>query len=325
VAILLYRLGRFSFRHSWRVLTVWILLLAGALGAGIALGGQTQESFAIPGTESQIALDRLEAVFPSVAGASATGVIVAEDGSRIENSEAVIERITSAIESIDGIDSAVSPFSQYAGKAISDDHSMAIIRVQFDGISTDVTEATIDDLVMTGNIAEAAGLRLEFGGQVFQDTSFGITVTEVIGVVFAGLVLVITFGSLLAAGMPLLSALLGVGIVMGLTTVSSSAPLLALMIGLAVGIDYALFIVSRHRAQLAQGEDPEESAAMAVGTAGSAVVFAGVTVIIALLGLLVVGIPFLSVMGVGAAVAVFIAMGIATTLIPRCSAWREPD
>jgi RND superfamily putative drug exporter len=323
VATLLYRLGRFSFRHSWRVLTVWILLLAGTLGAGIALGGQTQESFAIPGTESQIALDRLEAVFPSVAGASATGVIIAEDGSRIENSESVIERITSAIESIDGIDSAVSPFSQYAGKAISDDHSMAIIRVQFDGISTDVTEATIDDLVMTGKIAEAAGLRLEFGGQVFQDTSFGITVTEVIGVVFAGLVLVITFGSLLAAGMPLLSALLGVGIVMGLittfsafTTVSSSAPLLALMIGLAVGIDYALFIVSRHRAQLAQGEDPEESAAMAVGTAGSAVVFAGVTVIIALLGLLVVGIPFLSVMGVGAAVAVFIAMGIATTLIP---------
>jgi len=323
VATLLYRLGRFSFRRPWRVILVWLILIGGTLGAGIALGGETQESFEIPGTESQAALDRLEAVFPSVAGASATTVIVAEDGSRIESSEAVIERVTSVISRIDGIDSAVSPFSEYAGKAISDDHSMAIIRVQFDGVATDVTESTLEQLVATADIGEDAGLRIEFGGQVFQDNSFGITVTEVIGVAFAGLVLVITFGSLLAAGMPLLSALLGVGIVMGLittlsafTTVSSSAPLLALMIGLAVGIDYALFIVSRHRAQLAQGEEPEESAAMAVGTAGSAVVFAGVTVIIALLGLLVVGIPFLSVMGIGAAVAVLIAMGVATTLLP---------
>jgi RND superfamily putative drug exporter len=142
-------------------------------------------------------------------------------------------------------------------------------------------------------------------------------------VIFAGVVLLITFGSLLAAGMPLISAILGVGIVMGgitafsaFTTVSSSAPLLALMIGLAVGIDYSLFILSRHRTQLARGETPEESAAMAVGTAGSAVVFAGLTVIIALLGLLVVGIPFLSVMGVGAAVAVLVAIGVATTLVP---------
>ncbi|MBH0008804.1 MMPL family transporter [Salinibacterium sp. SWN1162] len=323
MATLLYRLGRFSYRHPWRVLVVWLLLVGGTLGGGIALGGQTQESFEIPGTESQAALDRLEAVFPSVAGASATAVIVDEDGSRIENSETVIEAITAAIDRIDGIDSAVSPFDEYAGKAISDDHSMAIIRVQFEGVATDVTEATLEELIDTATIGEDADLRVEFGGQVFQDTSFGLTVTEVIGVVFAGLVLVITFGSLLAAGMPLLSALIGVGIVMGLittlsafTTVSSSAPLLALMIGLAVGIDYALFIVSRHRAQLAHGEEPEESAAMAVGTAGSAVIFAGVTVIIALLGLLVVGIPFLSVMGIGAAVAVFIAMGVATTLLP---------
>jgi RND superfamily putative drug exporter len=145
----------------------------------------------------------------------------------------------------------------------------------------------------------------------------------VFGLLFAAVVLLVTFGSLVAAGMPLLSAILGVAIVIGgigaisaFTTVSSSAPLLALMIGLAVGIDYSLFILSRHRNQLAAGIDPEESAATAVGTAGSAVVFAGITVIIALLGLLVVGIPFLSVMGVGAAFAVLIAIGVATTLVP---------
>ena len=323
MATLLYRLGRFSYRHAWRVIGVWVLVLIAVLGAGIGLGGKTQESFAIPGTESQQALDRLEAVFPSVAGASATAVVVAPAGASIGSEKATIEELVTAIEKVPGIDSAMSPFDQYAGKAISDDGTMAIIRVQFDGPSTDVTDATIADLKATAEVGTAEGLQVEFGGQVFQETSVAITITEVFGVIFAGVVLVITFGSLLAAGMPLLSALLGVGIVMGaimtlsaFTTVSSSAPLLALMIGLAVGIDYALFILSRHRTQLAKGEGPEESAAMAVGTAGSAVVFAGVTVIIALLGLLVVGIPFLSVMGVGAAVAVLIAIGVATTLLP---------
>jgi RND superfamily putative drug exporter len=323
MATLLYRLGRFSYRHSWRVIGVWLLLLVATLGGGIALGGQTQDSFAIPGTESQAALDRLEAVFPSVAGASATGVVVAPDGASVEDEKATIDKLVTAIADVPGVDSVVGPFDEYAGNAVSDDKSMAIIKIQFDGPSTDVTEKTIADLKDTAAIGEKAGMQVEFGGQVFQETSVPITITEVFGVVFAGVVLFITFGSLLAAGMPLLSALLGVGIVMGaimatsaFTTVSSSAPLLALMIGLAVGIDYALFILSRHRSQLARGEDPEESAAMAVGTAGSAVVFAGLTVIIALLGLLVVGIPFLSVMGVGAAVAVLLAIGVATTLLP---------
>lgn len=323
MATLLYRLGRFAYRHAWRVIAVWLILAAGVIGAGVALGGQTQESFAIPGTESQQALDRLDAVFPSVAGASATAVVVAPTGTAITADQATIEQLASAIAKVPGIDSATSPFSAYAGNAISSDKTMAIIRVQFDGPSSGVTAATLTGLKNTASIGEKAGLTVAYGGQVFQDNTFGITVTEAFGVIFAGVVLFITFGSLLAAGMPLLSALLGVGIVMGaittisaFTTVSSSAPLLALMIGLAVGIDYALFILSRHRTQLARGEDPEESAAMAVGTAGSAVVFAGLTVIIALLGLLVVGIPFLSVMGVGAAVAVFIAIGVATTLLP---------
>lgn len=325
MATLLYRLGRFSYRNAWKVLLVWMIAFVGILGGGIALGGQTQESFSIPGTESQNALDRLEAVFPSVAGASSQVVLVAPDGRTVDDDAAVatIDDMVTAIEDIPGVDSVVSPFSEYAGVAVNDDASMAIIRVQFDGPSTEVTDATLEKLTATASIAEQGDLRAEFGGQVFQDTSFGITITEVFGVVFAGLVLFITFGSLLAAGMPIATALVGVGISIGaisgytaFATVSSTAPLLALMIGLAVGIDYALFILSRHRNQLALGEDPEESAGLAVGTAGSAVVFAGVTVIIALLGLLVVGIPFLSVMGVGAAVAVLIAILVAVTLLP---------
>ncbi|MBN9151187.1 MAG: MMPL family transporter [Micrococcales bacterium] len=325
MATLLYRLGRFSFQRPWRVIATWLVLLVAILGGGFALGGQSQESFVIPGTESQQALDRLEAVFPEVAGANAEVVLVAPAGHLVTSAayENAIKSMATAIRDIPGINSVTTPFDEYAGKQLSDDKTMAIARVQFDGASTHVTDATLTDLKATASIAEDAGLRVEFGGQVFQDTSFGITVTEVFGVIFAGIVLLITFGSLLAAGMPLLSALIGVGIVIGgitaasaFTTISSSAPLLALMIGLAVGIDYTLFILSRHRNQLAAGEEVEESAAEAVGTAGSAVVFAGVTVIIALLGLLVVGIPFLSVMGVGAAFAVLIAIGVATTLLP---------
>lgn len=325
MATLLYRLGRFSYRRPWRVIGTWFVLLVALLGGGIALGGQSQESFAIPGTESQQALDRLEAVFPEVAGASAEAVIVAPEGQKVTDpaNQATIDRMADAIRDISGINSVTTPFDEYAGRQLSDDASMAITRIQFDGTSTEVTDATLHELTATASIADDAGLRVEFGGQVFQQTSFGITVTEIFGVVFAGIVLLVTFGSLLAAGMPLLSALIGVGIVIGgimtasaFTTISSSAPLLALMIGLAVGIDYTLFILSRHRNQLAAREELEESAAKAVGTAGSAVVFAGVTVIIALLGLLVVGIPFLSIMGVGAAFAVLIAMGVATTLLP---------
>ena len=325
MATLLYRLGRFSFRRAWIIIGIWAALLITVLGGGIALGGQSQESFVIPGTESQEALDRLSAVFPQVAGASAQVVSEVPNGSTVDDApykQAILDQ-AAAIEKIDGVSSVTTPFDEYAGRAISDDKTMALTKVQFDGASTDVSDASIMKLLDTATIGKDAGLTVAFGGQLLQDNSVGLTWTEALGVLFAGIVLVITFGSLLAAGMPLLSAIIGVGIaaggILGLSAfvdVSSSAPLLAVMIGLAVGIDYALFILSRHRKQLADGLDPEESAAMAVGTAGSAVVFAGVTVIIALLGLLVVQIPFLSVMGVGAAVAVLIAIGIATTLVP---------
>lgn len=325
MATLLYRLGRFSYRRAWTVIGVWVVLFIAILGGGVALGGQTQESFAIPGTESQNALDRLDAVFPSVAGASAQAVYEVPAGASVEAApyRTAIEKMATAIEKISGVDTVISPFNKYAGKAITPNHAMARTQVQFTGDSSHVSKATLEKLTATASIARDAGMTVDFGGQVFQDNTFGITITEVFGVIFAGVVLLITFGSLVSAGMPLLSALVGVGIVVGgisvvsaFTPVSSTAPMLALMIGLAVGIDYALFILSRHRTQLARGETPEESAATAVGTAGSAVVFAGVTVIIALLGLLVVGIPFLSVMGVGAAFAVLVAIGVATTLLP---------
>ena len=325
MATVLYRIGHFAYRRAWLVIGVWVILLVGIFGGGVALNGQTQESYAIPGTESQDAIDSLAAVFPSAAGAQVQVVYQVPSGASVEDAvyQAAIESMATTIETIDGVDTVLTPFSEYASDAISSDSETAFSQVTLTGQSTDVSAETLDALVATQSIGEDAGMQVAFGGQVFQDNTFGITVTEVLGVLFAGVVLFITFGSLLAAGMPLLMAMIGVGVAIGgitavsaFVSVSSTAPMLALMLGLAVGIDYSLFIVSRHRSQLATGMKPHESAATAVATAGGAVVFAGITVIIALLGLLVVGIPFLSVMGLGAAFAVLVSIGVAITLLP---------
>jgi RND superfamily putative drug exporter len=325
VALFLHRIGRFAFRRAWLVIAAWAVALAALLGAGIGLGGQLQESYSIPGTESQAAIDKLAAVFPQTAGAAVKAVVEAPDGASVEDEpyRTAIADMEDELEGVDGVANVLGPFDEYAGKQVSDDSRTAYIQVQFDSPTTDVTDASIEAVTATGEIAHDAGLVVGFGGEVFQDTDFGLTVTELLGVLFAGVVLVITFGSLLSAGMPLITALVGVGaafggisIVAAFAPVSNTAPMLAVMIGLAVGIDYALFILSRHRTQLARGQDPAESAAEAVATAGGAVVFAGLTVIIALLGLLVVGIPFLSVMGVAAAFAVLVAVFGAVTLLP---------
>jgi RND superfamily putative drug exporter len=325
VATLLYRLGSFSFRHPWRMVAVWLILMIGILGGGVALGGKTNDSFAIPGTESQNAIDRLEAVFPSAAGASAQIVVSVPSGASVKNEpyRSAIDELATKAAKVPGVDSASSPFSKYASNAVSANKTAAIIAVQFKDQQENVKPASLTDLQDLSPIATDAGMKIGFGGSVFQDNTVSISPTEGIGVLFAGLVLFIAFGSLLAAGMPLLTAIVGIGVTIGgvlaaskFLVIGSSTPLLALMIGLAVGIDYGLFILSRHRNQLARGMAVEESAATAVATSGSAVVFAGGTVIIALLGLLVVGIPFLSAMGVAAAAGVLVAIFASTTLLP---------
>ncbi|HET6825274.1 MAG TPA: MMPL family transporter [Amnibacterium sp.] len=321
----LYRLGRTSHRHPWRVVAAWGLLLLVVCVAGFGFGGKLADSFTIPGTESQAALDRLDAVFPQAAGGSAQAVLVAPAGQRIDEpaEKAAIGRMVTAITALPGVESASSPFSKYATKAISANHRAAIIAVQFSAADSGVTATTKQRLKDTAAIGRAAGMQVAFSGQAFQQSSVGVSVTEGLGLLFAGVVLVVTFGSLLAAGLPLVSAVIGVvlsyaaiRIIALFTDVSTSAPTLALMLGLAVGIDYGLFIISRHREQLAGGMPIAESVAAAVATAGTAVTFAGVTVIIALLGLLIVGIPFLSIMGVGAAFAVLVAVSSSLTLLP---------
>jgi putative drug exporter of the RND superfamily len=320
----LARVGAASMRRAWLVIVAWVLLLGGVLGGAFALGPDMQESFEIPGTESQEALDHLGSVFPQVAGSSVQVVVRADDGVEAHR-DAIVEQ-AEAIADVDLVAQALDPWSEFANDQISDDGTVAYTLVQFEPTGS-ARPATLDEVVATADALRADGVEVEFGGQVFQSQSVGVTIVEVFGVVFAGVVLFVTFWSLLAAGMPLITALVGVGITMGgvlgasaLVTVSNSAPLMALMIGLAVGIDYALFILSRHRSQLARGMGVIESGSLAVGTSGTAVVFAGITVIVALVGLLIVNIPFLSVMAIGAAGSVAIAIAAATTLLPAIMA-----
>ncbi|HEU4546076.1 MAG TPA: MMPL family transporter, partial [Microlunatus sp.] len=323
----LYALGRAAYRRRVRVLLIWVAVLVVALAGAGALGGKFDEKFTVPGTESQAALDSLNRTFPQAGGVTAQVVVVVPEGASVRDAEnrQQINEATEAFERIDDVDSAMSPFDQYAKGVINDDDRAAIIQLQLitvDGAVTEATFAAIDD---EAEALQAAipGSQVSPGGSAYSDTRPGLTITEGLGVLIALIVLWLTLGSLRAAGMPLITALLGVGLTVmlifaatGLTTVSSTTPLLAIMLGLAVGIDYALFITSRHRDQLAAGMDAEESVAEAVATAGSAVVFAGLTVMIALSGLAVAGIPFLTTMGVAASVGVGIAVVIALTLLP---------
>ncbi|MGW8455857.1 MMPL family transporter [Streptomyces niveus] len=315
MASLLYRLGRFSFRRRKRVVAVWLLLLVVLGGAAATLMGPTSDKFTMPGTESQRALDSLQEQFPQASGTTGTIVIAAPEGAKLD--KGAVAPVVRDAAAVDGVVGAVDPFQ--AG-AVSEDGRYALVQVQFEAVADEVTDAQRAAYEKVG--ADADGLRVEHGGEVL-NAEVEVGSTEAIGVLIAAGVLVVTFGSLVAAGMTLLNALVAVAAGMaGLFAVSSvveltsTAPILALMLGLAVGIDYSLFITSRHRQYLTEGVDAEEAAGRAVGTAGSAVVFAGATVVIALAGLTVVNIPFLSVMGLAAAGTVAVAVLVALTLLP---------
>nr|WP_193571208.1 efflux RND transporter permease subunit [Diaminobutyricibacter tongyongensis] len=325
---MLYSIGRWAYRSRKLVLSLWIVLLVALGGGALAFNQGTDNSFSIPGTESQQALDTLSRTFPQVSGTSAQVVVVAPHGSTVRAAD-ITAPVADAVKSlgeIHGVAAVTSPYNERVKNTVSSDGSAAVITVQLTGQQSTVTAATKDAVKAAGadlQSALPAGSQVAVGGQVFSQTLPSISATELIGVGVALVVLILTFGSFIAAGMPLLTALLGVLLSVALIfiatlfgPISSTTPLLALMLGLAVGIDYSLFIISRHQSQLKAGVDPEESTARAVATAGSAVLFAGITVIIALLGLSVANIPFLTTMGIAASVAVAIAVLISLTLTP---------
>ena len=324
MATFLHRLGRLAFRKRWYVILMWLAVL-GAVGVGaLKAPGASDEEFSMPGIESQKAFDLMEQRFPGVTadGATARVVFVAPNGQKVtaaENKKAVEEAVADLADGSQ-VASAVDPFK--AG-AVSKDGTTAYATVTYKVTANDLTDASKSHLEDTLHAAQDSGLTVEAGGTAMAEQGGAGGMAEVIGVAIASVVLLITFGSLAAAGLPLLTALVGVGFSMatilalsdalGLSTTTGT---LAMMLGLAVGIDYALFVVSRYREERAKGRSPEEATALATGTAGSAVVFAGLTVVIALAGLAVVGIPMLTKMGLAAAGAVVVAVLIALTLVP---------
>ncbi|MFE1361481.1 MMPL family transporter [Streptomyces harbinensis] len=318
----LFRLGRWSFRHRWTVVGIWtLLLLTIALGAA-TLSGKTNDNFELSGLESTQAFDLIKDRDPEAApdGATARVVFQAPDGASLTDS-AHRQAVTDALTALttENVLAVLDPFTT---GAISEDGRTGYASVSYALSAADLTTTDREALETARDIAERAGLTATVGGDVLGVEMDG-ALAELIGIAIALVVLALTFGSLLAAGMPLLTALVGVGIgiaaiatLTGFTELSTTTPALGTMLGLAVGIDYALFILSRYQTEARQGRPLEEAAGRAVGTAGSAVVFAGLTVIIALVGLSVCGIGFLTEMGLGGAFTVAIAVLVALTLLP---------
>ncbi|OQD53050.1 hypothetical protein BM536_034140 [Streptomyces phaeoluteigriseus] len=324
MATFLYRVGRLAFRRRWYVALVWAAVLA-AVGLGaVKAPGASDEQFSMPGIESQKAFDLMEQRFPgaSADGATARVVFVAPGGQKVTAAEnrRTVEDVVADLADGPQVASAADPFT---ARAVSEDGTTAYATVTYKVAANELTDDSTARLDRALEDARATGLTVEAGGDAFEESGGPGGVAEIIGVSIAAVVLLVTFGSLAAAGLPLLTALIGVGVSMatimalsdalGLSTTTGT---LAMMLGLAVGIDYALFVVSRYREERARGRTPEEATGLAVGTAGSAVVFAGLTVVIALAGLAVVGIPMLTKMGLAAAGAVVVAVLIALTLVP---------
>ncbi|MET9494983.1 MMPL family transporter [Streptomyces sp. NPDC006552] len=324
MATFLYKLGKLAFRRRHFVALIWVALLTLAGVGAASAPTAASSSFSIPGTEAQKAFDLLDARFPGSAADGATARVVFkapahEKLTGAANKADVQDTVAALKSSSTQVASVADPF---AAKTVSKDGTIAYTSATYKVSSMELSDDDRDGLQKVIDEAKKTGLTVEVGGDALQAMP-ETGATEVIGIAIAAVVLVITFGSLLAAGLPLLTALIGVGIgVSSITALANALDLgtttstLAMMIGLAVGIDYALFIVSRYRAELALGREREEAAGRAVGTAGSAVVFAGLTVVIALVGLAVVNIPMLTKMGIAAAGTVAIAVLIALTLIP---------
>ena len=324
MATLLYRIGRFAFRRRGLTLLLWFLVLVGAAVAASSAPAPPADTFSMPGTESQKALDLLNEKFPAASadGASARVVLRAPANEKISDPEAK-KSVASLVADLSKAPQVVRTSDPFATGAVSKDGTTAYMIVTYKVATAEVSDKAHDALLKAARDARTDGLRVEMGGDAVPVDQAAGGSAEGIGIGVAILILLVTFGSLVAAGMPLLTAVIGVGIgisaigALGSTLgLSSTTTTLAMMIGLAVGIDYALFIVSRYRGEMAEGREREEAAGRAVGTAGSAVVFAGLTVIVALGGLAVVNVPILTKMGLAAAGTVAIAVLVAITLVP---------
>jgi RND superfamily putative drug exporter len=319
----LYRLGRLATRRRRLVLGVWLVLLVGVVAAAVGSGGKTIDNFTVPGTQSQKAADLLAKRIPAFAGAQTQVVFATSGPARVTESvyKTSIETALANLKKVPQVAVVSDPFQT---GSIAPGGTAALAQIQYSASNANVKTSTLDALNTAVAPSRDAGVQTQFSGSVYPGSTAKVSeLPEVIGIAIGFVILLVMFGAFTAAGLPILTALIGVVIgLMGVTAVAavvdvaSASTSLAIMLGLSCGIDYALFISSRHRTNLLQGMTVEESIALAVGTSGSSVVFAAATVMLALCGLAVVGIPFLTVMGLCAAGAVLIAALVALTLVP---------
>ena len=321
----LARLGRACARHRWRTIAIWLAAIVAVVGVSRVAGGTLVDDFSIPNSDAQRAFDLLDERFPDRSGDSATLVFAVDEG-RLDDaaSREAVERALAAAAEIPGVESAGDPFEPEAGE-LSEDGRIAYADVQFDRPGFEVPKEDVERLQEDVLAAvEGSPVQAEFTGAVLAASEEPETgKSELLGLIAAVVILVIVFGSVVAMGLPILLALVALGTGLSLlmlaaavTTFNTVTPTLATMIGLGVGIDYALFIVTRFRPALPDGLSPETAAAAATATAGRAVIFAGATVAISITALAVIGLDFVTKLGLGAAITVIVAVLAAITLLP---------
>ena len=324
MAMLLYRLGKFAARRRWRVIGAWIFLALAIIFANVRFGSEPSDEFEIGGVESIEAFERLGDTFQQEAGARVL-VVFATDQGRLDRGESslAIDAALDQLRGVEDVNMVVSPFARGpAGISPDADVAVAELRMGLDA-SRGPPDVDVDTLRRAVAPAEEAGLQVEFGGDVNTGPEEPGGTAEAVGLLVAIIVLLVAFGSVVAMSLPIVMAMLG--IVLGLSVVllladvlqvNTITPVIATMIGLAVGIDYSLFVVSRFRQHLHMGASVEESVGRANATAGQAVIVAGVTVMISITGLVLVGLPFVTGLGLATAVVVGMAVLLAVTLLP---------
>jgi len=320
------KLARVCLRHRRAVLLVWVVVLAGASVASVQQGARYVNNLTLPGKQSQQARDLLEAKFPAQSGDTDTIVLRAKRGRIADaNVRAAAAPMLARVARLPHVASVGSPYAPGRAGQVSRDGRIAFAALNFDRQANDLPKPAIERVIATAERARSDRLQVELGGQAIQVTQqTPPAATEAIGLLSAIVVLLLTFGSLVAMGLPILTALFGLGTALALIGLLSQvvdtadfSPQLAAMIGLGVGIDYALFIVTRFRdAYRESGGDVERSVAIAMDTAGRAVLFAGATVVIALLGMMLLGVDFLYGVALAASLGVLLTMIASLTLTP---------
>lgn len=318
----LHKLGALAFANPWKFIAGWVVLIAILGLLAVHFIQPTSSAISIPGTDAQKAIDRASELFPNSGQGSGTIVFKAADGKKITDYTAQITDLTNKVAKVDGVSGAVSPF--VSTSFISDSGTIAYSQVQLKGSVGAVPDSTLSAVKNDIDAARTNGLEIETGGALVSQVPGEILgAGEVGGVVIALVVLAITLGSLIAAGMPLITAIVAIGVSMAglfsmskLISINATTPVLAVMLGLAVGIDYSLFIINKYRTLVLEGYSYKDAAGRAIATAGNAVIFAALTVVIALSALSIVNIPFMTLMGLSGAGTIAIAAMVSISLIP---------